>query len=94
MTKFWALAGGATSGRSSRPATPSFLYHVTDLLHDGRVVDVPGHRIAPTVSAWLAELGAESPLVDDLARAAQAGDWAAVHAVGEHLCVDVRLAAA
>ena len=38
-------------------------------LHEGRTVHVPAHEIATTVSAWLAELGAHSPFVDDLARA-------------------------
>jgi hypothetical protein len=46
------------------------MYCVTDRLHSGRTVRVPGPEIAPTVSAWLAELGAHSPLVEDLARAA------------------------
>ncbi|MFQ2875516.1 MULTISPECIES: hypothetical protein [unclassified Mycobacterium] len=96
MTKFWLLATDhLTLGWLNRPAiSPVSLYHVTDRLHDGRTVDVPGHQIAPTVSGWLAELGVESPLVDDLARAAQAGDWAAVYAVGEHLSVEVTIAAA
>jgi hypothetical protein len=69
------------------------LYRVTDRLHQGRAVAVPGDQIAPTVSAWLAELGAHTTLVDDLARAARAGNWPAVHAVGEQLSVDVTLAA-
>lgn len=94
MTKFWLLATDhLTLGRMNRPAVTALIcYHVTDRLHDGRAVDVLGHQIAPTVSAWLAELGVDSPLVDDLARAAQAGDWPAVHAVGEHLSVQVTLA--
>ncbi|MBI2697744.1 MAG: hypothetical protein CK429_24990 [Mycobacterium sp.] len=79
----------------SRPTISTLcMYHVTDRLHDGRTADVPGHQIAETVASWLAELGVESPLVDDLARAAQAGDWPAVYAVGEHLSVEVTLAAA
>ncbi len=95
-TSFWTTATEhLTSGWLNRPAISAFsMYHVTDRLHDGRTADVPGHQIAPTVSAWLAELGVESPLVDDLARAAQAGDWPAVYAVGEHLSVEVTLAAA
>lgn len=64
-------------------------YLVTDRLHDGRTVRVPGDEIAATVSAWLAELGTHSPLVEDLARAARAGDWPAAHAIGEHLSVHV-----
>jgi len=55
---------------------------------------VPGHEIAHVVSAWLAELGADSPLVDDLARAACVGDWAAAHAIGDQLSVHVAVASA
>lgn len=96
MTKFWMIATETlTFGWLTRPAMGApGMYHVTDRLHAGRTADVPGHQIASTVSAWLAELGVESPLVDELARAAQAGDWPAVYAVGEHLSVDVTLAAA
>jgi hypothetical protein len=69
------------------------IYRVTDRLHDGRSVHVQGHEIAPTVSAWLAELGARSPLVDELARAAHAGDWPRASTLGEYLSVDVTVAA-
>jgi hypothetical protein len=65
------------------------IYQVTDHLACGRTVRVPGDQIATTVSAWLAELGTHSPLVEDLARAARAGDWPAAHAIGEHLSVNV-----
>ncbi|OBG29607.1 hypothetical protein [Mycobacterium sp. 852002-51057_SCH5723018] len=68
------------------------LYSVTDRLHDGRTVQVPGRDIAPTVSAWLAELGAHSPLVDDLAQAVCVGDWAVAYAVADQLSVDVAVA--
>jgi len=44
------------------------------------------------VSAWLAEVGAHSPLVDDLARAVRVGDWPAAHALGECLSVEVAVA--
>jgi hypothetical protein len=70
------------------------MYRVTDRLHDGHTVRVLGHEIAPIVSAWLAELGAASPLVEDLARAARVGDWAAAYAVADQLSVDVTVAAA
>jgi hypothetical protein len=67
------------------------MYRVTDRLHEGRTV--PAHEIATTVSAWLAELGAHSPLVDDLARAVHAGDWPAALGIGDYLSVDVTVAA-
>jgi hypothetical protein len=73
---------------ASRP-----IYRVTHCLREGRTVDVPGHEIAITVAGWLAELGADSPLVEDLARAVHAGDWPAAHAIGEYLSVDVTVAA-
>jgi hypothetical protein len=65
------------------------VYQVTDRLTHGRTVCVPGDEIAAAVAAWLAELGTHSPLVEDLARAARAGDWPAAHALGEHLSVEV-----
>ncbi|BBZ45399.1 hypothetical protein [Mycobacterium parmense] len=74
-----------------RHAPVTAMYRVTDRLHGGRTVVVPGSQIASTVSAWLAELGAHSPLVDDLARAACVGDWAAARVVADQLSVDVTL---
>lgn len=68
-------------------------YQVTDRLHDGRTVQVPATEIVGTVSAWLAELGAHSPLVDDLARALGRADWQTAHAIGEYLAIDVAVAA-
>ncbi|CQD20079.1 Putative uncharacterized protein/MT2703 [Mycobacterium europaeum] len=70
------------------------MFRVTDRLHGGRTVRVPGHEIAPIVSAWLAELGAHSPLVDELARAACLGDWSMAYAIGDQLSVDVAISAA
>ncbi|WP_297796148.1 hypothetical protein [Mycobacterium sp.] len=55
---------------------------------------MPGREIATIVSAWLAELGAHSPLVEELARAACVGDWTAACAVGNPLSVDVAVAVA
>jgi hypothetical protein len=69
------------------------IYRISDRLHEGRTVHVSAHEIATTVSAWLAELGAHSPLVDDLARAVHLGDWPAAAALGEYLSVDVTVAA-
>ena len=76
--------------RATRTRT---MYRVSDRLHEGRTVHVPVHEIASTVSAWLAELGAHSPLVDDLARAVHAGDWPAALGIGDYLSVDVTVAA-
>jgi hypothetical protein len=69
------------------------LYQVTDRLHARRTVRVPANAIGPTVSGWLVELGANSPMVEDLARAVRDGDWPAAYAVGEHLSVHVAVAA-
>jgi hypothetical protein len=73
--------------RSSHRAVP--IYQLTNRQRGGCTVRVRGDEIAATVSAWLAELGTHSPLVEDLARAARAGDWHAVHAIGEHLSVQI-----
>jgi len=72
---------------------PMTTYQLTDCLHVGRTVCVAGDGIACTVSAWLAELGAHSPLAEDLARTVRNGDWTAAHAIAELLCVDVAVAA-
>ncbi len=68
------------------------LYQVTDLLHDGHSARVPAHQITKTVSAWLAELDVHSPLVDDLERAVRGGDWAAAHALGDCLSIEIAVA--
>jgi hypothetical protein len=69
------------------------LYRITDRLHDGRTADVPCHEIVGVVSTWLADLGIHSPLAEDLARAACAGDWPAAYAIGDRLSIDVTIAA-
>lgn len=66
-------------------------YQLTDRPHDGRTAHVSADGIASTVSAWLAELGAYGPLVEDLARTVCNGDWPAAHAIAEHLSVGCRL---
>ena len=68
-------------------------YQLTDCLRDGRTVHVSADGIACAVSAWLAELGAHSPLVEDLARTVRDGDWTAAHAIADLLSVDVAVAA-
>lgn len=65
------------------------VYQVTDRLRAGRSVQVSGDQIAATVSAWLTELGTDSPLVEDLARAVQAEDWSEANEIGEQLSVQV-----
>jgi hypothetical protein len=77
----------------TQQAGATVIYQVKDRLHKGRVVNVPASQVAATVSAWLAELGAHSPLVENLARAINSADWPATHAIGEHLAVDVTIAA-
>jgi hypothetical protein len=68
------------------------IYQVTDRLHAGHIARVPAHQITATVSAWLAELGVHSPLVDELAHAVRSGDWPAAHALGECLSIEIGLA--
>ncbi|SPM27747.1 hypothetical protein [Mycobacterium terramassiliense] len=75
------------------PQRKPTIYQLTDCLHDGHTTRVAAHEIPATVSAWLADLGAHSPLVDDLERAVRGGDWARAHAIGERLSVRVALAA-
>jgi hypothetical protein len=64
-------------------------YEIVDSLHTRRVVGVTGEDIAATVSGWLAELGAASPLADKLAAAARCGDWSRVHVLEDELSVRV-----
>ncbi|WP_101950300.1 hypothetical protein [Mycobacterium sp. 3519A] len=71
----------------------STTYQITDCLHQERTAQVSVEDIAPTVSAWLAELGAHSPLVEVLARMVRDGDWSATHAISELLSIDVAVAA-
>jgi hypothetical protein len=68
-------------------------YQLTDRLHDRRTAYVSADGIVSTVSSWLAELGANSPFVEDLARAVQSGDWVAAHSIADRLSVDVAVAA-
>lgn len=75
--------------RTARSLPMAPIYEVTDRLHEGRTVHVPCHEIGTTVSAWLAELGAQSQLVEELARAVGADDWPTAHAIGDRLSVEV-----
>ena len=81
----WHL-GNRRAARSLRMAP---IYQVTDRRHEGRSVYVPCHEIGTTVSAWLAELGAQSHLVEDLERAVDDDDWPTAHGIGDRLSVEV-----
>ncbi|MGO9155758.1 hypothetical protein [Mycobacterium sp.] len=83
-------AQGKSQTDRKRTAT---VYQLTDRLRDGPTVHVSADGIVTTVSAWLAELGATSPLVGDLARAVRAGDWPKTHALGDYLSVEVTVIA-
>jgi hypothetical protein len=73
--------------------TVASTFQLTDRLHEGRTVQVSADGIACTVSAWLAELGAHSPYVEDFARTVRNGEWPAAYAIADHLSIDVALAA-
>ena len=79
--------------RTHRAVATSTIYQIADLLHEGRTVRVAGDDIVTTVSAWLAELGTQSPMVEDLAHAVCTDDWPAVYVIGKRLSVDVTVAA-
>ena len=68
-------------------------YQLTDCLRDVRTARMSAQGIVSTVSAWLAELGAQSPLVEDLARTVRDGDWTAAYAIADLLSIDVAVAA-
>jgi hypothetical protein len=76
-----------------RTAQKSTVYQVADRLHQERALRVTSDEIAATVSAWLAELEVESPMVDELADAVRTGNWTAAHALEDLLSVDVTVAA-
>lgn len=76
-----------------REDTTARTYQLTDRLHAERTVRVSVDGIVTTVSAWLAELGACSPLVEDLAHTVRDGDWSAAHAIADCLSIDVAVAA-
>jgi hypothetical protein len=68
-------------------------YELSDRLRTGRTVQVSADGIVTLVSAWLAELGAASSLVEDLASTVRDGNWSAAHAIAERLSIDVAIAA-
>lgn len=76
-----------------RKGLASPTYQLTDRLHAERTARVSADGIVHILTAWLEELGADSPLVTDLARLVCDGDWPAVHAIADSLSVDVIIAA-
>ena len=64
-------------------------FEIVDRLHAGHVTRVSGERIAATVSNWLAELGIDTPMAQELGLAAMAGQWQRVHALEDVLSIDV-----
>ncbi|MCV7250882.1 hypothetical protein HZU40_22180 [Mycolicibacterium fluoranthenivorans] len=81
------------SYRHRQVNTVSTRYVVTDRLHHERCVCVAADQLTATVSNWLAQLGAHSSLVEELARTVRQGDWAAAHAIADALSIDVTVAA-
>ena len=79
--------------RARRTAPPGATYHITDRLHGRRADRVSSDRIAAVVADWLADLGANSPLVDELARAVRAGNWPTAHNLEDLLSVQITVAA-
>ncbi|OBH53784.1 hypothetical protein [Mycobacterium sp. E2479] len=69
------------------------IFQLTDRLHDGRSLRVQADQIAPTVASWLAELGACSPLAEELGQAVRDGDWPATYGLADYLSVEVQVAA-
>lgn len=90
LPRIWGVLNKASHPREQEAMT---IYQVTDRLHRGRTVCVSGNRIVATVSAWLAELGVESPLVDELARAMRAGNWPAAHDIADYLSLEIAFVA-
>lgn len=84
----WTTHDAQAKSRTGAKRTVT-VYELSDRLHDGRRVQLTAEEIVTTVSAWLAELGASSPLAEDLAQAVRVGDWPKAHLLGEYLSVDV-----
>ncbi|WP_163726952.1 hypothetical protein [Mycolicibacterium psychrotolerans] len=76
--------------RHPHPACPTYV--LTDRLHRERTVCVTAEEITDTVSTWLATLGVQTPLVDELCRMIRDGAWAQAHAIADMLSVDVTVA--
>lgn len=79
------------AGRGSAAADHQTCFCVRDCLRGGRAAHVPGHMVAGVVASWLAEFGAVSPAVDDLARAVCDSDWPSAHALAARLSVEIEV---
>lgn len=77
--------------RHPHPDSPTYV--LTDRLHRERTVRVTADEITATVSTWLAPLGVQTPLVDELCRSIQDGAWPHAHAIADMLSLDVTVAA-
>lgn len=73
--------------------TASVRYVLIDRLQRHGAVCVTADEISATVSDWLAQLGAHSPLVEEFELTVRKGDWCTARAIAERLSVDVAVAA-
>lgn len=75
------------------------LLRVSDRTDSARTVVVADVDVAPVVGQWLAadvatsvlDTGALSPNVASLAHAIAAADWSRVHAIADHLSMNVEV---
>jgi hypothetical protein len=91
MTTPNGVAQARPHWRHHRPqaASASRVYAVRHRLHESRTTYIPASELVATVSTWLAEVGARSPLVEALAQAVDVGDWPAAHSISECLGIEV-----
>jgi hypothetical protein len=89
-----------TGGEPGRPrrrhhrqrAAASRTYAVRQRVHESRTIYIPANELAATVTEWLAEMGACSPLVEHLAQEVDANNWPAAHSISECLGIEVTIA--
>jgi hypothetical protein len=65
---------------------------VRQCVHASRTIYIPASELAATVAEWLAEVGACSPLVEDLAQEVDANNWPAAQSISERLGIEVTIA--
>ena len=61
-------------------------------MDESRTTYIRASELAATVTEWLAEVGACSPLVEDLAQELDANNWPAAHSISECLGIEVSIA--